>query len=45
MIGPSPHTMSTADWVFLGGLQVGLALAAAFAFWFAVRATQLRSGR
>jgi hypothetical protein len=33
MIGLGPHTMSTADWVFLGGLQVALALAAAFALW------------
>ena len=45
MIGLGPHTMSTAAWVFLGALQVGFALAAAFAFWLAVRARQQRSGR
>jgi hypothetical protein len=45
MIGLGPHTMSAADWVFLGALQVGLVLAAAFAVWLAIRATQPRRGR
>lgn len=45
MIGLGPHTMSTADWVFLGALQVGLVLAAVFAIYVAFQATRPRSGR
>ena len=45
MIGLGPHTMSSADWVFVAVLDVGLVLAGAFAVWLAVRATRPRSGR
>lgn len=45
MIGLGPHTMSSADWVLVAVLQVGLALAAAFAVYVAVQATRPRSGR
>jgi hypothetical protein len=45
MIGLGPHTMSTADWVFVAILQVGLVLAAVFAVYVAVQVTRPRSGR
>ena len=45
MIGLGPHAMSTADWVFVAVLQVGLVLAASFAVWLAVRTTGPRGGR
>lgn len=45
MIGLGPHDMSTADWVFIAALQVGLIVAAVLAFWLAARATRPRLPR
>ena len=45
MIGLGPHDMSTADWVFIAALQVGLIVAALFAVWHAARATRPRLPR
>jgi hypothetical protein len=45
MIGLGPHTMSTADWVFVAVLQVGLVPAAVFAVYVAIQATRPQSGR
>lgn len=35
MIGLGPHTMTTADWVLLAALQIGLIVAAALSVWWA----------
>jgi len=40
MIGLDPHTMTTAGWVFVAVLQLGLILLAVFAVWLAVRVTR-----
>ena len=40
MIGLGPHTMSTADWVFVALVQLGLVMLAAFAIWLAARITR-----
>lgn len=45
MIGLGPDTMSSADWVFVAILQVGLVLSAVLAVYVAVQATRPRSGR
>jgi hypothetical protein len=43
VIGLGPHAMTTADWVFVAVMQVGLIALAALAIWWAIRLT--REGR
>jgi hypothetical protein len=38
VIGLSPHTMTTADWLFVALFQLGLIVLAAPAVWLAVSA-------